>query len=127
MSTHTIHLAKYCNDLEVLDILEEIGDYLDSLDPEKFKIPVSDNQAYRQFGNAVVVPVVKEIAKAMVKCMAKGKHRIMKHGDTWRVKNKWEKGHFPWIEEDSILLESLIDHVTSIDVQIIEDKHFELV
>ena len=45
--------------------------------PEKFKIPVSDNQAYRQFGNAVVVPVVKEIAKAMVKCMAKGKHRIM--------------------------------------------------
>ena len=37
--------------------------------PEKFKIPVSDNQAYRQFGNAVVVPVVKEIAKAMVKCM----------------------------------------------------------
>ncbi|MBT6646646.1 MAG: DNA (cytosine-5-)-methyltransferase, partial [Thaumarchaeota archaeon] len=45
--------------------------------PEKFKIPVSDNQAYRQFGNAVVVPVVKEIAKAMVKCMRKGKHRIM--------------------------------------------------
>ena len=45
--------------------------------PEKFKIPVSDNQAYRQFGNAVVVPVVKEIAKAMVKCMIEGKHRIM--------------------------------------------------
>lgn len=45
--------------------------------PENFKIPVSDNQAYRQFGNAVVVPVVKEIAKAMVKCMKKGKHRIM--------------------------------------------------
>jgi len=35
--------------------------------PEKFKIPVSDNQAYRQFGNAVVVPVVKEVAKAMIK------------------------------------------------------------
>ena len=45
--------------------------------PEEFKIPVSDNQAYRQFGNAVVVPVVKEIAKVMVKCMRKGKHRIM--------------------------------------------------
>ena len=45
--------------------------------PEEFKIPVSDNQAYKQFGNAVVVPVVKEIAKAMVECMAKGKHRIM--------------------------------------------------
>jgi DNA (cytosine-5)-methyltransferase 1 len=30
-----------------------------------FKIPVSDTQAYRQFGNAVVVPVVKAIAQHM--------------------------------------------------------------
>jgi len=30
-----------------------------------FEIPVSDTQAYRQFGNAVVVPVVKAIAQAM--------------------------------------------------------------
>ena len=44
--------------------------------PEKFKIKVSDNQAYRQFGNAVVVPVVKSIAKGMVKCLTKGKKRI---------------------------------------------------
>ena len=44
--------------------------------PEKFKIPVSNNQAYRQFGNAVVVPVVKEIAKSMVHCMIKGRKRI---------------------------------------------------
>jgi DNA (cytosine-5)-methyltransferase 1 len=29
------------------------------------KIPVSDTQAYKQFGNAVVVPVVEAIAKAM--------------------------------------------------------------
>ena len=28
----------------------------------RFKIPVSDAQAYRQFGNAVVVPVVREVA-----------------------------------------------------------------
>jgi DNA (cytosine-5)-methyltransferase 1 len=33
---------------------------------ESFKIPVSDTQAYRQFGNSVVVPVVKDIAKEMV-------------------------------------------------------------
>jgi len=33
--------------------------------PKSFKIQVSDNQAYRQFGNAVVVPVVKEIAKSI--------------------------------------------------------------
>jgi len=31
-----------------------------------FRIPVSDTQAYRQFGNAVVVPVVESVARAMV-------------------------------------------------------------
>ena len=31
----------------------------------KFRIPVSDTQAWRQFGNAVVVPVVEAIAKHM--------------------------------------------------------------
>jgi len=36
---------------------------------ENFKIEVSDTQAYRQFGNSVVVPVVSTIAKAMVKTM----------------------------------------------------------
>jgi DNA (cytosine-5)-methyltransferase 1 len=30
-----------------------------------FRIPVSDTQAYRQFGNAVVVPVVEAVAKAV--------------------------------------------------------------
>ena len=33
--------------------------------PETFSIPVSDTQAYRQFGNAVVVPVVTSIAKLL--------------------------------------------------------------
>ena len=32
-----------------------------------FKIPVSDTQAYKQFGNAVVVPVVYDIAKKIMK------------------------------------------------------------
>lgn len=32
---------------------------------DKFKIPVSDTQAYRQFGNAVVVPVVRAVADLM--------------------------------------------------------------
>jgi DNA (cytosine-5)-methyltransferase 1 len=31
-----------------------------------FKIPVSDTQAYRQFGNSVVVPVIRLIATSMV-------------------------------------------------------------
>lgn len=36
---------------------------------ESFIVPVEDNQAYRQFGNSVVVPVVKEIAIAMVSAL----------------------------------------------------------
>lgn len=34
--------------------------------PKDFKIPVSDTQAYKQFGNSVVVPVVERVAKAVV-------------------------------------------------------------
>jgi DNA (cytosine-5)-methyltransferase 1 len=33
--------------------------------PDTFRIPVSDTQAYRQFGNSVVVPVIKEVARLM--------------------------------------------------------------
>jgi DNA (cytosine-5)-methyltransferase 1 len=33
---------------------------------EPFRIAVSDTQAYRQFGNAVAVPVVEAIANALV-------------------------------------------------------------
>lgn len=38
----------------------------DHPDRPLFRIPVSDTQAYKQFGNAVVVPVVERIAKALV-------------------------------------------------------------
>ena len=34
--------------------------------PEDFKIPVSDTQAYRQFGNSVVVPLMKNVAQLVV-------------------------------------------------------------
>lgn len=33
--------------------------------PDDFEIPVSDTQAYRQFGNSVVVPVMEAVAKIM--------------------------------------------------------------
>jgi DNA (cytosine-5)-methyltransferase 1 len=33
--------------------------------PEDFKIVVSDTQAYKQFGNSVVVPVMAEAARIM--------------------------------------------------------------
>ncbi len=37
----------------------------DGPDESAFRIPVSDTQAYRQFGNAVVVPAVRAIARLM--------------------------------------------------------------
>lgn len=37
--------------------------------PQDFVIPVSDTQAYRQFGNSVVVPVVAKLAKAVVETL----------------------------------------------------------
>src|SRR5690606_27661743 len=33
--------------------------------PDDFRIPVSDTQAYRQFGNSVAVPVFCEVARIM--------------------------------------------------------------
>lgn len=39
--------------------------------PDDFKIPVSDTQAYRQFGNSVVVPVVERVARAVVATLKK--------------------------------------------------------
>ena len=37
--------------------------------PEKFFIPVSDTQAYKQFGNSVSVPVIHAVAKQAVSAM----------------------------------------------------------
>lgn len=34
--------------------------------PDTFRIPVSDMRAYKQFGNSVVMPVMREVARAMV-------------------------------------------------------------
>lgn len=35
--------------------------------PESFKIVVSDTQAYKQFGNSIVIPVVEKVAKQVLK------------------------------------------------------------
>lgn len=44
--------------------------------PEKFKIESSDTQAYRQFGNAVVVPVAEAFAREIVSALSRfDKHR----------------------------------------------------
>ena len=34
--------------------------------PDSFNIPVSDTQAYKQFGNSVVAPAIKEVARIMM-------------------------------------------------------------
>jgi DNA (cytosine-5)-methyltransferase 1 len=39
------------------------------LDPKIFEMPVSDTQAYRQIGNSVVVPAVKETARKILKIL----------------------------------------------------------
>jgi DNA (cytosine-5)-methyltransferase 1 len=38
--------------------------------PAGFCIPVSDTQAYRQFGNSVVVPVIKAVARPMIDALS---------------------------------------------------------
>ena len=40
--------------------------------PDSFIIPVSNMQAYKQFGNSVAVPVVRAVAKSIVEEM----HRL---------------------------------------------------
>jgi DNA (cytosine-5)-methyltransferase 1 len=35
--------------------------------PDAFILPVSDNQAYRQFGNSVTVPLIQAVGKELVK------------------------------------------------------------
>ena len=57
----------------------------------------------------------------------KGKNRIKEHGNTWRVKNKFKKGHFPWVKKDSLLLESLKDRITSRWMCLTQDKDFKLI
>ncbi|NDB57740.1 DNA cytosine methyltransferase [bacterium] len=39
--------------------------------PDSFQIPVSDNQAYKQFGNSVAVPVITALAKEIEKSLKK--------------------------------------------------------
>ena len=40
--------------------------------PEEFIIPVSDTQAYKQFGNSVAVPVIHAIAEEIIKVLDNG-------------------------------------------------------
>lgn len=47
--------------------------------PDSFKLPSSDTQAYKQFGNSVAVPVIKALAKEVLKTMEKIQNTEVKH------------------------------------------------
>ena len=51
--------------------------------PDTFKIPVSDTQAYRQFGNSVVVPLMENVAKLIV-----SKITILEEKETGELQRK---------------------------------------
>lgn len=75
--TRTLSARYYKDGSEIL--IEQVGSAPRRLTPREcsrlmgfdepqgstFRIPVSDTQAYRQFGNAVVVPAVRAVAKLM--------------------------------------------------------------
>ncbi len=56
--------------------------------PDDFKIPVSDTQAYKQFGNSVVVPLMSNVASLVVDKMteldalAAEKERVMRNNNS---------------------------------------------
>ena len=58
---------------------------------------------------------------------SRGKNRIIEHGNTWRVKNKFKKDSLPWVEEDSLLLESTKDGTTSRWMKVIKDNDFKFI
>ncbi len=45
--------------------------------PDSFRIPVSDTQAYKQFGNSVAVPVIAAVARAMRPWIAGARGRMV--------------------------------------------------
>ena len=49
--------------------------------PDTFRIPVSDTQAYRQFGNSVVVPAIREVARIMVPHIPVSGSRVIRARD----------------------------------------------
>ena len=55
--------------------------------PDTYKIVVSDTQAYKQFGNSVVVPVVAEVARIMKPCVLS----IVKKSDSPRAPLKGKR------------------------------------
>jgi len=61
--------------------------------PDTFRIAVSDTQAYRQFGNSVVVPVIKDIAAEMLKVYILHLNNTKKKSNKRVYKEKTKSGN----------------------------------
>lgn len=59
--------------------------------PDSFIIPVSDTQAYRQFGNSIVVPVVTAVAERIMEVLQKYGQNFKKPEKLEHVENKRNK------------------------------------
>lgn len=59
--------------------------------PETHKIPVSDTQAYKQFGNSIVVPVVSAVAKQIAGVLLEYGKAKAKSPEVEYVPNSWGK------------------------------------
>jgi len=55
--------------------------------PDTFKIPVSNTQAYRQFGNSVPVKVIEKVAEQMIKHLKSGVEKKKAQQVTTYIKN----------------------------------------
>jgi DNA (cytosine-5)-methyltransferase 1 len=54
---------------------------------DDFKIPVSDTQAYKQFGNSVVVPLVSAVAEKIVSALDQIRHLQISESELRKVHN----------------------------------------
>jgi DNA (cytosine-5)-methyltransferase 1 len=65
--------------------------------PDSFKIPVSDTQAYKQFGNSVAVPVIEYLAKAVAEALTEKPKRR----EPYSVQQRFESPISTKIEKNS--------------------------
>lgn len=71
--------------------------------PNTFKIPVSDTQAYKQFGNSVVVPLVTAVAEKIVDKLSSMKENVIRSQHSGKLKHRIESDPGVKQREDSIL------------------------
>lgn len=71
--------------------------------PDTFKIPVSDTQAYKQFGNSVVVPLVTSVAEKIVEKLSTMTENVMRSQHSGKFEHRIESDPGSKQREDSVL------------------------